>query len=440
MMGKDLELMHGIGVALPMYGNCLDNLPPPSSSLVFLPRNFFDRAMGQENKKRRVSFSPRELFLQACLALESAQATEAKKRAELEEDACNLLSQCIESLEAQRKGKGGEGGGEPPAIPPHYSLDNTAFLLCVAHIECGKAKELKNGLHDAEKHYRTAIQVFPATVEGRVNLALLLRAEGRSLDEAEGHLREAMTVARRLEESLRGGDGKESEDDEEDEDEEEESLSLKVQEVESGEVAQHVLALVLTQTERGVEEADKMLAELGYRYRLARPILACAPEALGLEPWPSSGGGGGEQGLADILDDVLPAELLSHLQTAFSPDSCFWREHRYDQPSTGEVVAYNMIMRVRRGKVTCAELIILVLRGTVYFSYIYDMDTSPRNSLEQAIKHIHSSVAKVRPTVSSIKPSGPKQQGSKTERRRKGDVWMRGMPYRQHPQLQWQGP
>lgn len=213
----------------------------------------------------------------------------------------------------------------------HYSLDNPSHLLCLAHIESGKVQEFKNGHSSAEQHYRKAIEAFPATVEGRVNLALLLRSDGRLSEEAEEHLREAIKVAHKLEEGQQGDDGSSNEGGEDDEE-----AGLKAQEVESGEVAQHVLAMALCQTKQGAEEADKLLFGLGYRHRLARPILAYDKKDLRLEP-SSSSSSPGASALADVLDGVLPAPLLSHLQTAFKSDSVFWEEHQYDQPSTGRI-------------------------------------------------------------------------------------------------------
>jgi len=214
---------------------------------------------------------------------------------------------------------------------------------------------------EAEVHYRKAIDVFPS-IEGRVNLALLHRALGRQRDEVLKHLREAVRIHTGLVEQQKD-DGESDEEDEEEE--------LKAQEIENGETAQHMLALILSQSDDGGDEANELLSLLGYQYRLATPILCYDADACRLSPSTSTLSTGSE--LADVLDDALPMPLVAQLQKTFKPDSLFWSAHHYEHPSTG------------------------------YFSYVYQLHEPPSNVVEQAIHQIYRQASLFRPALSEAR-------------------------------------
>jgi hypothetical protein len=102
-------------------------------------------------------------------------------------------------------------------------------------------------------------------------------------------------------------------------------------------VARYELALLHAQLGED-EEAENLLVELGFRYRLSPSVLC--PRLNSLQASPSSMGMiTNHPSYAVAYDGIIPKTLLSALQTAFDPSSSFWIEHGYP---TSEFFSYNI--------------------------------------------------------------------------------------------------
>ena len=85
--------------------------------------------------------------------------------------------------------------------------------------------------------------------------------------------------------------------------------------------------------ENNTRAADKLLAPLGFRYRLSPQVWSKYGEASSK----STMGGSDDDEMSDVrvqcYDHVLPPNLLSAAQQTFGKDASFWKDHHYPTPS-----------------------------------------------------------------------------------------------------------
>jgi hypothetical protein len=125
-----------------------------------------------------------------------------------------------------------------------------------------------------------------------------------------------------------------------------------------GPLAASKLARLLIQEGREME-AEPLLVEHGFSHRLSTQVL-CGGHMIDKD---KAGAVARQRGrerddLLAVVDDVLPAGMLDHLQRLFDADSLFWREHEYHRKSTG------------------------------YFSYTHALDTPPQSNLDQILHYL----------------------------------------------------
>lgn len=217
--------------------------------------------------------------------------------------------------------------------------------------------------------FQLAVAACPGHAEAHLQCGRALchrAATARDLVRAEEHLRRAVDLAAEEEDDDEGDpeedevaededDGEEDDDDEEYEDDAESDAT--------GPQARRLLARLLVQQPGRRLEAHALLAAMGYTHVLAHHLTSCdflaqerpaaaaaaagetssaaaAPLAATRRARPSArtkveAAAAGLAPCAFAFDDVLPPEMLAHLQGALGPGAPFWREHAYDSPGTG---------------------------------------------------------------------------------------------------------
>lgn len=121
-------------------------------------------------------------------------------------------------------------------------------------------------------------------------------------------------------------------------------------------VAATTLALLLYQ--RGADDSgNQIVRKLRCTHRLAPCILRYAPANVSCPPAECEDA----RRYVQVIDDAMPAHLLSHMREAFSQTSPFWQEHNYcpSPPSP-------------------------------YFSYLHSITDRPSNALEHILAYIRN--------------------------------------------------
>ncbi|KAJ3028066.1 UNVERIFIED_CONTAM: hypothetical protein HDU68_002517 [Siphonaria sp. JEL0065] len=259
--------------------------------------------------------------------------------------------------------------------------DNPFYMFCLCHLHLGKLDLLENNVTSARVHFETAVKVFPYS--SRALLALgnsirVLAKDSGMLDVVEQFLEKAIKCAKELQENVdveheefmaRQAEGKDDEEEDDSEDEEEdwtqqESVTL---EINAGLIdASNALILLRIQLDRAAD-AEPLLTEMNYKFRLASDVLAYKLPRKG--PWR------GDVPFVKAIDNALPPQALEYLQTAFHPMSVFWKQHFY-----------------------CPD--------TPYFSYTHplaDIGDAPKSAIDQLILYVHGLASKLFPKVKQAK-------------------------------------
>lgn len=246
-----------------------------------------------------------------------------------------------------------------------------AYLACRKCIDAAKILEKNAQFRDAYALYQKAVQSCDASIEAFQLLANMLQRGASSSDDLqllEVYYRKAL--GNMAEFALMVYPHTESE-----------FFAL---EMEAAAKVQDRMGLLLCQQGRE-EEATAYLHDLKYKYRLSSDVLnydlmGGAPDcrkstSYTLQPETECKERSGDSGAQyfQVYDEVLPAALLQHMQSAFAPSSPFWREHHYGTSKTG------------------------------YFSYLYDVSTDPRSSIEQMIQYLLATVRATRPDAGDIR-------------------------------------
>ena len=267
--------------------------------------------------------------------------------ANAEADIRSLLQCCIDAcLEVVKKGGCDAVGAK--------------VLLSDAKVLLGRALEWKDPIK-ALGTFREAITAHPASAEAHLQLgrSLYRRAASQSdLDHAEEVLRESIRLA--VEDDKHGNENQEYDDAEEEDDDG------------TAPEAQRLLARLLCQSPGRKKEAFALLSTMGYTHTLAHELTCfdflrgeSAVPMLG-EPTPPTDNEKRSGAHVSAFDQVLPPEMLAHLQAALSPNAPFWREHRYGSPSTG-FFSYQIPLpmfspdwksKSRRGRSSLEEIIV----------------------------------------------------------------------------------
>lgn len=152
-------------------------------------------------------------------------------------------------------------------------------------------------------------------------------------------------------------------------DKDDEIFEILQDELQFSQLAEEQLILLLCQKGE-FTEADNRLMSLGYSWRLSRSVYNYAENVSILGTEISS------NKYLKIVDNILPNEMLTHLQFVFRSSSPFWSEHEYDNISNSS-------------------------RKCGYFSYIFPLkQRRPICSIEQIIDFLLPYATKLFPAVS----------------------------------------
>jgi hypothetical protein len=115
--------------------------------------------------------------------------------------------------------------------------------------------------------------------------------------------------------------------------------------------ARLLLCLLLIQGGRS-KEAKRLLLEQGFLYRLSDEVLVHSNLPLATT----------QPEVVYAVDNALPPLLLQHLQTAFHPESVFWKEHNYSTNPPSPYFSYLHDLTKKKKKLLGIEQIFLYIQ------------------------------------------------------------------------------